>query len=326
VGAISPSAFLTRDFIEYVFPATVATCLFLPFSRDGSIGLEILVGGSVLVSYILGSIRDTLSGISWIDGSLINLHLHPPASRERKESESEDENSWQAGNWDYDLLFYSLSKDDREYIYLTAAYRNMSYALSLYLLLYGIVNLFWLGGCLLIKGWIFELAWSDLALRTPILGGKSAPAILLLLLSYLALNSLYSWYIKESESLFGDFGMYNQFARRVQRETGNLATSVWGRVLRGEVPIERAIVELIVDGQSHGRERTDEKGRFQFKGAYRTCLGRQCRFQVYARGLRREIEIQVASKEVPEFDIQLMAPKPREGSSILSWVRALWRL
>ena len=201
MGAISASVFVTRDFIEYVLPATVVVCLFAPWIRGGSIGLESLAAGAVLASYVLGAMQNTLSRIPWIDGTLARFHLRPPAERpegrEHTRRQIREERQWQAENWDFDRLFYGLSKDDREYLYLTLAYANLSYALSLYLFFYGIVNLIWFAGYLVIQGRTLGLSWADLVVGTPVLGDRSLPALLLCLLSYLAANGLYSWHIQE---------------------------------------------------------------------------------------------------------------------------------
>jgi hypothetical protein len=275
--------------------------------------------------------RDTLSRIPWIDGTLARFHLRPPAERpegrERTLRQIREERQWQAENWDSDRFFYGLSKDDREYLYLTLAYANMSYALSLYLLFYGVVNLIWLAGYLVIQGRILGLSWADLVVGTPVLGDRSLPALLLCLLSYLAANGLYSWYIQEFESLFADWGEYNQFARRDQREVGGIAKAIWGYVSADGKAVKRAWVELIMDGVVQGRERSDEQGRFQFKDAFNVCIGRDCCLRASAGSRERQMPILIELKQVPEFTVRLddILRRPEPSSSALSCALALWR-
>jgi hypothetical protein len=312
VGAISPSVFLTRDFIEYVLPTLVAVVLFSPLgTRSAGVSLEIMLSGAIVASYLLSAFAEDVAGTSWLRKAMATLHQRRrPGWRPKERPEpSLDEirrtHRWWCENWDYDRLFYSLCKDDREYIYLTRAYLNCFLILSLYLLLYMAVNLLWLVGNAVIElAVVAGLSWDLLTLGTPVLGGWSAPTLLLTLIAYLLFDSIYSWHIGEAISLFDDGGIYPEFAAKHHRADGGLATAVWGRVHRGGEAIRGARVELFRDGEWLARTRTDIEGRFQFKQAVRSCVEHRCEVRVQRRGF----PIEVVPTEIPELHIDLAEP------------------
>ncbi|TNJ34210.1 hypothetical protein FGF66_12340, partial [Chlorobaculum thiosulfatiphilum] len=104
---MSTSGFLYRDILKYVLPTLLFLILIVPL-LNGSINYEILIPFGIITSLLFGPLLSEISTLLF--------KLFPKVKKLISVSE------WMNSNWDYGKMFYSLSKDERDYLYLTAAY------------------------------------------------------------------------------------------------------------------------------------------------------------------------------------------------------------
>ena len=227
------------------------------------------------------------------------------------------------------LIPYSipLTKEDREYAYMTRAYSNLFETASFYFLLYFVVNFAWLVGAMAIE--IFEVgpSWNAMAVRTPLFGGWSAPTVLVLAVAFIAFQAAYSWYLGEFLSLFADWGTYCRFAARYQRESGGFAVGIWGTVTEDNRPIRDIRIGLIQGGQLFREVRTDEEGRFKFPGVFQSCTDRTCVLRCSRGASFQEWAIEITLKTVPEFHVvldegswEISGERPPMRSRLVWWL------
>lgn len=305
-SAISPSVFLTRDFLEHILPTIIAACLFLPFlvKLEGA-KLESMLVGALVLGYFVSALTQRIVRVPWIHRGMHLLYRWESHGVTLQQIKSGHQ--WRARNWNYDRLFYLLNKDDREYLYLTRAYLNLAQDLCFYLMLYLLVNTVLLAGSLWIEFMIVGFSWEFWAVWTPMIGGAALITWLVMLLSFLTFCSLYSAFLQEFGSLFDEWGSYAQWAERYHIEQGGIATGIWGAIKRSKAPVDKTLVKLVLEDKVIQEAETDSKGRFQFPGAYATCLGKRCALRL-PKEEEKEFLIRVAPQVVPEFEVDLNKP------------------
>lgn len=290
---IGTAAFIFRDVLQYILPTFIAAILFLPLFGDRfrELGLETLLLGSAIVGF-LGS-----TPVSWIAKRTARF-----VPLVRRYDELAD---WHQRNWDYSRLFYTLDKDEREYLYLTGAYLEFYRTVSLHLLVYAGINLFRLAATGLEASSTGEALRQAGAACTPLLGTWEAPSWILMLLAAVLATAAFRDFVTEYRILFLDRGQYLTLAEHKHRNEGAVAVAVWGTVSAGGKPVVGADVRLCRPGVFFERQNTDRRGCFQFRERFRDCLGGTCTLEVRsARGsLKRALTMN--EKEVPRFDLRL---------------------
>ena len=307
MASIEPSVFLTRDVLEHLLPTLLAVILLLPFalSPGQSPEYDSILLASVVLAYVVGALSQAVVRQPWIALSLAGFYSLLGTKSADTIEHIRNRSDWWARNLDMDLLFNSLSKDEREYFYLTRAYLRLFQISSLYLVLYGALNILWWLGRAYIDVTVFQKWKGLLLLSSPILGGWNAPSLLLSLLSMICFGGLYSWYVLEYQSLFSDWGSHVQMAKRYQREQGNIATGIWGQLKPKEL-VRDASVDLLHEGNIAHSGKADKDGWFQFPGTYQESIGKQCKLRIRLQtGVQYERDIEVLPAEVPEFIVSV---------------------
>src|ERR1700688_662147 len=308
MGSIGPSVFLARDIIRHLIPTLVATALFFPLSPGSkSIGVEGLATIAIVSAYFVTAFAGQAMSVGAIDHLMSTLYLpleekdsNGKPIKEPTAKEIKDTHQWWGGNWDYERLFFSLDKDDREYVYMTDAYLTCFDLLSFFFFLYLAFNFTWLFGRIYTD--VSSNVFSLFDIRTPLLYG-SAPTVLVVLFSYLLFNTMASWARTEELALFWDGGIYPQFSAKQQRKDGGLAKAVWGWVRRSEEAVQGASVHLFCNGVEIGVKTSDKDGRFQFPVDPQELLDNDCALEV--RGHQSRLSFKVDEKSVPEYSLDL---------------------
>src|SRR6266496_3689649 len=155
---------------------------------------------------------------------------------------AQDERAWWARNFNYGTLWYSLTKDDREYLYGTRAYYNFYLLVSFYLLLYAIINSWSVIDALSVGsvpwhdpaaaiGTVWHAVWSP---ETSLLFKTKLPSLALALASCVLIGFCLAEMFEEYTVLFTESGQYVSLARVYQKKEGGIARSIWGRLLLKE--------------------------------------------------------------------------------------------
>lgn len=129
MGPVSTSAFIYRDVLRHILPAIVGVVLFAPFLRSDStpkVGVDVLSLWVIVIAFTM---------------SLPVLDLAERAYRRVRGRKGISDLDWWSKVWNFDELFFRLSKDEREYLYLTAAYLAVFQLISGYLALFGLISL-----------------------------------------------------------------------------------------------------------------------------------------------------------------------------------------
>jgi hypothetical protein len=295
-------ALFFRDVVQYILPTVVALALFLPFFK-ADVSIEVLAAAGVLLGYLVSSPVGKLAAVADL-----------PIFMRTKDRYKKERDFWQ-NNFDYGELWHRMSGDEREYLYTTNSYAEFYYMVAFYLSLYGVINIGVMSWAVSGVG-SFETAafWpaveAALNARTPMYGGWSAPACVLLAIS--AVIAFYATrdYLTEFRILFLTNGRYVTFAGIHHEQCGTIARAVWGRVSSSGSSVASAEVTLVDDqGKTIATVKTDSEGRFQFKSLYRSLLGgeasRRCLLRVETARVAREQEIVLRAKQVPRFDVEL---------------------
>lgn len=306
MGVIGASGLIYRDFLQYILPTIIGLSLFAPLltAPGASLDFEKLLLLGFVLGYLIFSPVASLA--AWVQGW---LPLRPRLARRLRK-----ERAWWAGNWDYDQLWAAMDKDEREYLYATASYIHLFRIASLYLLIYALANIFLLtraARAFTPSPGLASLLSQIAGVQTPMLGDWQAPTwlvapVALVLCVYLYLNAL-----EETEILFGERGFYPQFSDKYQRKVGGIASGVWGWLARGDgtrlpdIPVQL----LRSDGSQIASERSGEHGEFQFKSAFKECLGQSVRVQVDHPDWKAKKELSFVENSVPQ--VQLVA-SPRK--------------
>lgn len=326
MSGISPTVFLTRDVLQHVLPASLAAVLFLPYCEVGTSEAEakIVLFAALVGAYLVGSLLQAASSHPATETAMATLFRLLTFSRKAEtgqeasrywvgESVREifDGTEWSDHNWDMNALFSLLTKEEREYFYLTRAYLELFKVTSMLAFVYLALNLVWLAGMSAISSITLELnsLESLITARTPLFGGFSSPSLLVCLASTAGFAAMYNWYRTEYGSLFAEWGIYSQTVRRYQITEGGLAKSIWGTVRQKDAnnPIPPTLSLSLVRGSTIiDVARPDCAGRFQFRGAYSKCVGTTCRLEVTSKSSRiAEFPLTICEKKIPEFEVIL---------------------
>lgn len=288
-GVSSPLTF--RDFIRHLLPTATALCLFLPLFRIPQEKLEVaaVVFASVVLGYLVTTPLNDLIVVCYRCTPIMKVF-----NRRR---------AWMAGNWDYDKLFYGLSQEEREYLYVTLGYLELYRQLSFYLLIYAGANLFLLLNAVRGASDVNSFFLTAVDARTNAVGGVLLPTWLLLILSLVLAYYSFKDFLNEFAILFHEAGQYSTFAARVHEKEGGFARSVSGVVRgRGDKVLSGVKVTLQdIDGRELQTTSTDLDGYFQFDNS-----AKQYPFGNYKLTINEgeTKSISLANKLVPFFPIE----------------------
>lgn len=310
-GPVSLSAMLTRDVIRHVTPTLIAVAFLQPFTSSSMaiINVEALVTVALLSGFFVTALAGQAVEVGVISSVMSKLYLTQKGDEPNSEVVG-NAHEWWSANWDYDRLFFSLDKDDREYTYLTYAYRDCFELISFFFFLYCIINTLLLVGRSIVdlNYNVFEV--SELfTIRTSLLYG-SAPTVLVILVAYLFFNSMTSWTRAEERALIWDGGIYPEFAARQQRKEGGLARGIWGWVRCSDKLLPGARVHLLCNGAEIGVQTSNSEGRFQFPINIQEILGKTCSLNV--EGYEPGRSFTLDEKSVPEYSLDV---KPGDASA-----------
>jgi hypothetical protein len=282
-----------RDFFQRIFPTIIAVSLFAPLYAPlrNVISLEGLIFSAFLLGYLIESPISRI--ISLIYDKLPSAKAYSKRMR------------WFGKNWDYSKLFYSLTNEEREYLYLTASYAHFYKSVSFYLLVYFGCNLFLLLKRVPLAGSVADLPSCLISTTTPILKEWEAPTFLLLITSAILCYSTFKDYLLEYEVLFLDEGAYVTMAEKYHRENGNIARNIWGRVLHNGQAVDAAKVSLLKNAEEIADVTANEDGYFQFDGKFAECVGSPCKLKVRVNGQELETSFSLKDKQVPYFQINV---------------------
>jgi len=175
--------------------------------------------------------------------------------------------------------------------------------MGLYLLGYSLLNFARIAKALFSATTCAEALAVFVRLNTPMLGGWSANTSIVLIVSVILMCYAYRDFLIEFEELFLSGGQYVTMAENYHRTAGNIAVSVWGRVLQGDQDAPNVTVGLSLEGSVIETTQTDNEGRFQFAGRYAECLTSGCAIILSTDSESRTIAI--ADKQVPSFEFRL---------------------
>jgi len=302
MAVIRTAAFSFRDFLESILPTIVALCLFMPYvSSFNSFDLAFLA--VALLGYAISSPVIAITK---------KIYRYFPIVGQKIKS-IEEEKEWWSNNWDYSKLFYRLKSDEREYIYLTAAYASCFRTMSFYFLIYAIIQTVQLSKAFLaVKAnpcqWIEAITKQ----ATPMFGGWELPSFVVLIVSIIFVIFLLRDFLSELHFLFDDDGQYALFATNYQEEKGKIAKSIWGTVSFEHEKVNGAKVILLNTDRGVQIDETlaNTQGKFQFKNKFQDSNGSKCRIEASKDNVKGFIDIQLSDKQVPEFMVKLeKAPK-----------------
>lgn len=288
MALVQAAPFTFRDFMQQILPGLIAAGLFVPYT--GTEQTEATFIGAALLSYVI------YTPVS----KAANVFKVLPFLR-KKIRKLDADRVWMGANWNYDRLFYVVTNEEREYLYLTGAYMQFYKLSAFYFFLYALTQLFALGRALWGQP---SASWMTIALAqtTPILGGKVLP-----LLPVLGASCVIFWYLVQdylNEYYILIFQQYPEFARKYHMREGGIVESVWGTVSREEgSPVVGATVVLESGGGRQERSRTDAEGRFQFQGVYAACTAGPSAVLVQTDGTRSVQRLPAGDRWTPPVTI-----------------------
>jgi hypothetical protein len=254
---MSMSGFLYRDIVKFILPTLIGICLIGSFFeinlQDTSAFLI-----AVFVGFLFSGLLSSINIIHWI-----------PKIKEREKVKK-----MMINNWDYDLMFYSLDKDDRDYLYLSGSYLQFYITTVFYLFIYLIINiLYFIPNFYELNGSTFLKL---LNLKTTIIGGIEINSCIVFLLVGIALIFLLKYYILEYEILYFPFGQYDTLARKMQLKNVNiiLIKSIWGKIIRSNKGLEGNLIYLKENGTTVESCETNSYGYFQFNNVFEKYKGK----------------------------------------------------
>jgi hypothetical protein len=293
-----------RDLLQRILPTVIASCLFIPFSPplNKMVSFEGLIIGAILLSYLIESPISQESLISQIVSTIYDKLPKYKSLLGKKR--------WLSNNWNYDELFYSLSNEEREYLYLAASYIHFYKTVSFYLLIFAIVNL----GLIIENSYPFyslDDLWCKLqAVKTPILGQNELPSLPLFLISLILCYYTFKDFTLEFEVLFLENGAYQVMAKRYHLVNGGIATGIWGTVLQQGM-IAKDVDVVLEKKETNNyysevcRVKTDDQGRFQFIEKFAKSIATEHRLNVkLSSSVQKLISIPQDEKILPEFRIE----------------------
>lgn len=308
-----PASFLYRDFIQYILPTIIAFCLFLPFIGYNSLPLQDSVLFAAILSYVIHPVIGRLN-----DRVYARFHL-PYIAKKIKEIEVQEE--WTKNNWDCEELLYALKDSERESIFSTKSYKGFYEAVSFYFLLYFILNIgYFLDKLILLcrvtnMGEVHYLS-NIYSIKTSLLGKLQIPTCIIILISLIIFYYLFKDYLILSDNISGRRGIYYNFAKKYHKKNGNIAVSIWGRVMKDTQSVPDANLELW-DNENNllGQARSNSNGLFQFQGKYKENIGKTVIIRVVTGQTTQSKDYPIIEKELPYFEVKI---DEKLGSNIRS--------
>lgn len=297
MAAISPPPLSLRDFIQHSFPTIVGACLFVPFygPLNQKVSVESLIVASIILGYLISSPMTQIASFVTKRLPILGRKIH----------KYREEATWYSQNWDYDRLFYTLNKDDKEYLYLTGSYAEFYRLVGFYLLVYFLLNLVLLMKALLTVTTLADVKLVLVSLNTSMLGGWPANTMIVLIISFLLSVYAFRDFLIEYKALFLPNGQYITMAQNQHIEKGLIAKSIWGRVLSNGDGIAKANVKLLKeDGSIIEEAETNDSGFYQFKDRYLQCLNTTCRISTITPAWQKDRIITITDKQIPYFELQ----------------------
>ena len=279
---LTTSSFSVSQMLQMILPTIIALFLFTPFVEEPShrIDATTLVLTGIVLGYLISDmVREIAKQV---------IKAIPGFRKRLKEYEKRAD--LVDSNWRLRYLQAQLSKDDREAIDIVGHYMIFTQLLCFYLMAYLVFNVVLLickltsvqsatgGGTNAFSA--ARLLGTLKSVNTPVFGGWQVLTIVVIPVSLLVTVSLLYDYLKKYKQLFLPRGLYDTHAEKYQRATGNIANSVWGRVMRkGQKDgkdVDYAVpdlgVWLVKTGEPKvGPSKTDAQGYFQFKDAFAIC-------------------------------------------------------
>jgi hypothetical protein len=298
MAQFSPTPFSLSDFIQRIFPTIIAACLFVPFysSLNAVVSPEGLIFGAAILGYIVSPVVIDIAYYVYKYFPFLRKHIR----------DNEEWRLWLADNWKGERFFYSLSKDEKESLYLNGSYTDFFRTVSFYLFVYSLINLIWLLNAILFNKEKGGSLWSNIiTVTTPMYKNWQAPTLIILIISAVLFYYMFKSFLLYYGLLFFENGENIVLAEKYHRTHGNLAINVWGKVIYQGEPIEGAEVKLIGnDYEILDSVRTNSRGYFKFKNRYNDCLRAPCVIFVTVRGWQFERTIILTETVVPYFEIR----------------------
>ena len=290
MAAISTASFVFRDFIRDILPTIIGACLFVPLIRN--VSPDALVIAGIILGYLISPLIHEVAYYTY---------KYLPFIR-KKLKEYEYKRKWCAANWDQGRLFYSLNKDDKEYVFLSGGYAYFYRLISFYLFVYFVINLLSLREALNSKP--LDTWWCVArSVETAMMGGWKMPTIAVLIISPILSSLASRRYFLEYNLLFFENGSYAMLAEAEQREKGGMALSIWGKVIYSGKPATDLNVTLIVDNRTIYEAQTNQYGEFQFVKKFRECVNRDCKLCILTTVWQFEGSIEITETTIPRFEI-----------------------
>jgi len=306
MGAIGPSGFIFRDFIKFILPTAIGASLFAPFliMKGNTVSFEGLAFIVVLLGYVIYSPIAILSDFFQAKLPFKNLRL----------DDARKQNEKLINRWDYDALWSALSKDEREYLYLTQSYFEFYQTTGFYFLAYFLINLIRFTYTIVNSWSIISTNWNNLlwqasTIKTPTIVQYDAPTWLAIVLSGLLAYFLFGDATLEYSYLRGSGGAFDRYAQKYHKDVGNIALSIWGKVIYFQndksLPLISAKVCLRVSsGETIASAITDSAGTFQFENAFLRCLNSQCVIEIDDEKWKGSASVQFSEKTIPYVEVQ----------------------
>jgi hypothetical protein len=298
-----PSTFIFNDFICCILPTIIALCLFFPFYPNIEPKLQDIILFAAILGYLINSIIARVTPFIYNKVPYIK----------RKIKEVGEHRKWSAKNWDFDIFFYSLEDKDREFLFLTRSYKGFYENVSFYFLLYFILNIYYFLRNITTLVVIPLCTTKDLgklsylsiiySIKTSLLGNIQIPTLFIIPISLIFFYYLFDDYLGESENLIRQ---NDNFAKKYHRKNGDIAVSIWGKIIKDTKSAPNVEVELLdkkcnLIDQVH----SDSNGLFQFEGKYKENISKMIIIRVVDKQVIKENHYQLNEKEVPYFEIKI---------------------
>jgi len=304
---VGVSAFVADDVLKFVLPAFLGYALLVPFWNP-RISAELLLMSAIFTGFVATPLvgNTYLAIIKLFSNSVREIwDLHERWSR----------------RWHYDRMFHGISRDERNAITLSDARATFTLMLSANFSLFAIAVLIdslaragWPEADQL-PDWMRELAMTGV----PILTNVRLPSIVCLPVAVIIASRSLTYYLNLQRSLFGD--QYPEIARKQQRDHGEIATAIWGRVIdnrdaardadatgsSSEAPDSRQLHLVNMHGAEIAVSGLDADGQFTFPVNPQSYLSQRLRVTLL-EGDRTYFDTQtITEKSVPEFEINVTA-------------------
>lgn len=289
------SAFVLRDVFKYLLPTLIALALFAPLVH-ANVELTNLVFPAIALGYVMTPVAGRL------------FRMVPYQKQERAELKREFDRGCE--RWDYDAVYFAMSKDERDSTQQSDAYATFYFLMAGYFLAFAAANVVVLAS----DGLREHALWGSVPLRvllqaeTSMIDGLRGPSLLLAVVSAVFARQAARDALLLERSLH--LHEYEAYARKYQRQGAPVARAIWGRVTAPTVLRKDASVELVAAdgaracGVSVRLVTTiDGDGNFLFGDGYRRLRGKQAALKFPEYGVVLPIEL--ASNVVPEFAVEL---------------------